>query len=314
MIVNLDMESERVKKVRRPLVYIPSQYSVAATTASGSYLELGEGVGMKRKYDEDADAASIDELRESLLNTCISKLTAASRLRRRRTLRHTVLINNLLRSLEHPASRPPSGELLNHRARITARRRSSDSHPTTMRYGSCESMTSTPDKPSASSSVPTIKKEQMLSSSWKWQQSPDHLSLPWELQQPPEPLPSCGMDSSEVMSSPTATFSPLLPVDLTSGSITPLSNLDASQSVAELEMLDADVGQDCSSCNIDVNFFEPPTFHKTAILDEISFASSDMSALVGVLGNKETHRMTSGPCKMFSSGLDPMTVRVPVEC
>lgn len=309
------MESERVKKVRRPLVYIPSQYSVAATPASGSYLELGEGVGVKRKHDEDADAASIDELRECLLNTCISKLTSASRLRRRRALRHTVLINNLLRSLEHPASRPPSNELHSGRARITARRRSSDAHPTTTRPGSCESMaSSTPDELSVSSELSAVKKEQMLSSSWKRQQSPECLSLPWELQQQPEPLPSSDMDSSEVMSSPTATFSPLLPVDLASGSIVPLSNFDASQLVLELETLDADVGHDCSSCDTDVNFFEPPTLHKTAVLDEISFASSDVSALVGVLGNKETCRMTSGHCKMFSSGLDPMTVRVPVEC
>ena len=76
----------------------------------------------------------------------------ASGLRRRPPLRHTVLINNLLQSLEHSASRPPSSELHSHRARITARRRASDTYPSATRSGSCESMTSTPDELSASSS------------------------------------------------------------------------------------------------------------------------------------------------------------------
>jgi len=126
--------------------------SCCVCDCSGLYLERGEHVDLKHKHDEDADAASIHELRESLLNTCISKLAAASRLRRRRALPHTVLINNLLRSLEHSTSRPPINELHSHRACITARRLASDTYPTTTRSGSCESMTSTPDEPSALSS------------------------------------------------------------------------------------------------------------------------------------------------------------------
>lgn len=304
------MQSGQVKEVglRKPLVYIPSQYSVTATTAGTPFLDIGEGVGIKRKHDEDADAASIDELRESLLNTCISKLTAVSHLHRRRTLRHTVLNNNLLRSLECPASKPRSDELPAHRARITARRRSSDSHPVKTRSGSCESIISTPDELSQSSELSVVEKQQMTSSSWKQQPLLEHLSSPWELQQP-ELLPSYDADSDDMLSLPTATFCPLLPVDLTSGLITPLSSLDTSQLMSELETLDVD----WSSYDSDLNFFKPLTFHETAAL-EISFASADTSAPVNVLGNKETHIMASSPCKMFSNGLDPMTVRVPVEC
>ena len=274
---------------------------------SSPYLDVAEGVGMKRRHDEDADAANVDELRESLLSTCINKLTAANHLRRRRALRHTVLINNLLRSLECPASKPRSSELTGHRARISARRRSSDSSPIKKGSGGSESMISTPDEPLRSSELSDAKKQQM--SLWKQQQLLDRLSSPWELQQQPELLPSCDVDNDDLMSLTTTTFCPLLPVDLTLGLITPLSSLDDSQLVSELETLDVD----CSSYDSDLNFFEPLAFDKAAVLD-ISLADCDTSALVGVLGNNETHRMDSSPCKMFSGGLDPVTVTVPVEC
>jgi len=272
---------------------------------SNPYPAVGEAVGIKRKHDDDPDVTSIAELRECLLNTCISKLTAGIRLRRRRTLRHTVLINNLLRSLEHPASEPHGDQ----RARITARRRSSEIHPITTGSGSSESMTSTTDEVSASSELSIVEEQQMLSLSWKQQHSLEHLSSSWQPQEQRELLPSHDKDDDEVMSSPTATYCPLLPVDLMSGLSTSLSNLDTSQLVSDLETLDVDVSGDCSSYNSDLNFFEPPVFPKTAAMD-IGFATSDSSAAFSISGNKETLKVDSGSCKMFNSGLDLMTVSV----
>ena len=289
-------------------------------------MEAVEAGGTKRRHTEDPDdISSVEKLRECLLNTCVSKLTSASRPRRRRTLRHAVLVNNLMRSLERPASsddKPQSPP----RARITARRRSSN---TATSSASCESTpsapgevstsasatdeipvsSSTPDKLSTSSEPSDIEKQQILTtslSSFKHQQLPELLSSSWQPLLEPEMLASCDVNSDEVMSSPTATLSPLMPVDLTSALI---ASFDDSLLLSDLETPEVDAGCDGRSYDGDLNFFEPPAFPKTAVIN-ISLDSSDASALLSVLGKRETHTVSSA-CKMFSSRLD---ARVPVQC
>jgi len=230
------------------------------------------GHGIKRKYDDGDDATSVDELEETLLKTCISKLsavTAAKGSRRRRTLRHTVLINNMLRSLEHvDASKGQYVEAESGRARITARRHSSDTCLSTTGSRISDPMSSTPAELSASSVLAVADEQEpqpqeLLSLSWEQKQQLEQLSLPWEPQQQLELLPfSLDTDNNEVMSSPTATFSPLLAVDLRVEMVNALSDLDTSQS--ELETLD--ISCDYNSYDAAVNFYDSLPFHKPVAL------------------------------------------------
>jgi len=244
---------------------------------------------------------NIDELQETLLNICIRKLTtttaAADGSRRRRTLRHTVLINNMLQSLEND-SKPREVERQNQRARITARRQSS---------GTCSSATESDSLVSTTveHSVVSEQQSQELSSSWQHQQSLEHPSS-WKPHHQLELLPSpLDVDNSEVMSSPTATFCPLLAVDLTS--VTSVSDIaDTSQPTSELESLDI------SSYNADLNFFEQVPFYKTAALGS-SFSMSDLYGITGVCDNNRTVEVTVNACDMIRCGLDPLS-RVLVHC
>jgi len=110
------------------------------------------------------------------------------------------------------------------------------------------------------------------------------------------------------MSSPTATFCPLLAADLTpeiDNTCTLLPNVDAFPSMSELEADILDVGSDYSTCASDVNFFEPLLVHKTAILG-IGFTASEKSDRSSELGNKETVAMMSDACETFGIDSDPI--------
>lgn len=257
--------------------------------------------GMKRKYDEDDDTASVDELQATLLNTCISKLSSVmtNGSRRRRTLHHAVLINNMLRSLER-VSKPQNVE--QHRARITARRHSADAHPSTTKSTSSDSAPLTSASP-GQSEVNDHQQHQSAPSSRKNKQSPEHLSSreqkqqlelfssPWKPQHQLELLPSSvDMDNNEVMSSPTATYCPLLAVDLTLGTIAPVSDMETSVSTLELEIPDISCDESCLE-HPDLNFFEPLLFCKTAATSN-SFSLSDLSGFGDVCNSKETVGLT----------------------
>jgi len=239
--------------------------------------------GIKRKHDDEDDSSGVDELEleDTLLRTCISKLstvTTANGLRRRRTLRHMVLINNMLQSLKHPdAGKPQNSEP--QRARVTARRHSSENSTGSSR--GLPAVSSTPAELLSSSDTDysvVMKQEpqESSSSSQKHQQSLEHppcsweqkqlleqLSLPWEPQQQLELLPlSLDTDNTEVMSSPTTTFCPLIAVDLTLGLVSSLSYIDSSQS----ELATLDISCDYNPNNTAVNFYESLPFYKPATL------------------------------------------------
>lgn len=237
------------------------------------------GYGMKRKHDDEDGSLGVDELEDTLLRTCISKLSAvttANGPRRRRTLRHMVLINNMLKSLKHPdASKPQNIE--SQRPRITARRHSHENSTGSPR--SLLTVSSTPAEHLTSSEFSVVKKQESQelgpssqkcqqsvedrSCSWEQKQLLEQLSLPWEPQQQLELLPfSLDTDNTEVMSSPTTTFCPLIAVDLTLGLVSPLSGTDTAQ--AELETLD--ISCDYSPNNTTINFYESLPFHKLATL------------------------------------------------
>ena len=267
---------------------------------SSLYLEVdGDvGCGVKRKYSEDDDTGQADELHEALLNTCINKLSTvmADGLRRRRTLHHTVLISNMLRSLER-GSRPHDAEPRSHRARITARRHSSDTCPSATKLGNSDSLSFTSAELSASSEVnkyqlqsqESWKHQQSLQQpllSWEHREQLEKLSSPWEPQHQLELVASSvEMDNSEVMSSPTATFCPLLAVDLTSGMVSPVSGVDTSQSSSELHTLD--ISYDCSFYITDLQCSDHVPCYKTSGLCS-SVSVPDTVCLVGVSDNKRT--------------------------
>jgi len=226
------------------------------------------GRGTKRKSDEDDDAVSVDELQATLLNTCISKLSAttANGLRRRHTLRHSVLIHNMLRSLEY-VGKSQNVELQSHRAQITARRPSTDNCPSVTNFASSSSIELLN---SSDAKKQQQQLEAFLPSSQQHQQSLEHLSS-WKQEQQPELfaspehqlelLPSSvDIDNSEVMSSPTATFCPLLTIELTA------EQPDALQSTLEWETLDIS-GDYSYLYNTDLKFFEPSLpFCKMAVI------------------------------------------------
>jgi len=221
--------------------------------------------------------------------------------RRRRTLHRAVLINNMLRSLER-VSKPQNVE--HHRARITARRHSADARPSTTKSTGLDSASVTSVERSMSSDHSDVKKQQPPSqnstssspknkqslehlSSWEQNQQLELLSSPWEPQHQLELLPSSvDIDNNEVMSSPTATYCALLVVDLTSGTVAPVSDMETSVSASELEIPDISCDENCLE-HTDLNFFEPLTFCKTAAVSS-SFAMSDVSGLVAVCESKET--------------------------
>jgi len=253
--------------------------------------------GIKRKHeDEDDGEASVDALEEILLRTCISKLnvaaTAAKGSRRRRTLRHVVLINNMLRSLEH--DKPQNVEALSRqRARVTARRFSFDSCLSTSTSRSPDPMSSTSVELSTSSKYDVVsshepelqQKPQEHVSSLSWEQE-QQLLLPWQPQQL-EQLLSFSLDTednAEVMSSPTATFCPLLALDMTAGTVSPMfDDMNSSRPDPETLTLRASnplLDLDCSRPDPEmldisgdynaVNFYETVLFHKPATSPGVS--------------------------------------------
>jgi len=265
--------------------------------------------GIKRKHNnEDDDAASVDALEETLLRTCISKLsvaaTAAKGSRRRRTLRHVVLINNMLRSLEHDKTQnvePQSQQ----RLRITARRSSSDTRLTA-------SSSRIPD-PMRSTSVTSVELSTSFEHDFVTNQDPQlqqkpqvhaallsreqdqqlgQLLLSWQPQHL-EQLLSFSSDTdnvTDVMSSPTATFCPLLAVDLTVGMDSPMfDDVDSSRpdpetptqgvaptiSLSDLDCLrpdpeTLDISCDYSLHNTAVNFYETVPLCKPATLPGVA--------------------------------------------
>jgi len=238
------------------------------------------GHGLKRKYDDEDDTPDVNELEETLMKTCITKLSGVTVAKGSRcpwTLRHKVLVHNMLRSLERAgAGKPQNLELQSERARITARRHSSDIHlSTTNSTGTLDRLPLVPaERSSTSSELSIIRKQEpqpqelSLSSwipqrkhllSWEQKQQLEQLSLPWQPQQQLELLPfTLDVDNNGVMSSPTATFCPLLAVDLTRGLVGPLSEVKSSQ--LELEMLD--ISCDYNLYNTTMDFYESRPFHK----------------------------------------------------
>lgn len=269
--VNMQCAQQQEEEFRRPLVYIPSQFSVSATSASNLCMEVDGNVshGTKRKSDEDNDTLSVDELQATLLNTSISKLTAtmANGSRHRRTLRHSVLIHNMLRSLECVGN-SQNVELQSQRARITARRPSADNRPQSTTDSTSSASVELSNSSNAKKQQQQVeaffsqqKHQQSLEhlSSWKQEQQPELFAPPCEPHHQLELLPSSvDIDNSEVMSSPTATFCPLLTVELTA------EEQDKLQSALELETLDVSSDYDYLY-NTDLNFFEQSLpFCKTA--------------------------------------------------
>jgi len=242
-----------------------------------SYTEVDEDFerGMKRKYDGDDETVSVDKLQETLVNTCINKLSKAmtNGSRRRRTLCHTVLINNMLKSLEH-ASKPLMVGPEN-RARITARRQSKDGSLLTTKLRNVDaslehSVVSDQQKLLSLSG----KRQLLVEQPWAESQQPELMSLPWEPHHQLELLPSSvDLGDNEVMSSPTATFCPLLAVDL----VTPVYSMDTAGtdtlwSSSKPETLDCDFTQYSS----ELDFFEPLPLRKTSVLVGSSFTTSDV--------------------------------------
>ena len=274
--------------------------------------------GVKRKLEEDiSEHTSVGELQECLLNTCIRKLSlrtssASSRSsQRRRSLRHAVLIHNMLQSLERVGRlqniAPPSPC----RPRLTARRRSLDTDHSTTTSERLDLVSLSAVELSASSELQLRQQ----SSPWKQQQPVE--SSPWkqQQQQPVEQsLSSLDTNTDEKLMSSTTTFTPLLAADLTPCSVIPCSDMSTSLTALEQEQLDA--GCDWISYDTDLMFAEPLLFYKTAGLDTgTSFDSSDRTT-ASVYFSDDTDELltTASGYELFSSTLDPQLLSVLVEC